>query len=158
MSRLLSSRAVLVTVVLAACQAAVVANAQTPGAPAAAARQVITSAEQLPRRVIKLDKLPSQYLEAPRAEVLALAAVLEKNLRDDLDRQIKSRIIEDLMVDLAPTLSLEGTIGTSISRAVNTYVAWIVAHPRLHQFAGRRSTRSGAIRGMWRGRRLRMPA
>ncbi len=79
MSRLLSSRSVLVTVVLAACQAAVVANAQTPGAPAAAARQVITSAEQLPRRVIKLDKLPSQYLEAPRAEVLALAAVLEKN-------------------------------------------------------------------------------
>ncbi|MCA3217624.1 MAG: hypothetical protein ING59_03510, partial [Burkholderiales bacterium] len=84
MSSLLSSRSVLVTVVLAACQAAVVANAQTPGAPAAAARQVITSAEQLPRRVIKLDKLPSQYLEAPLAEVLALAAVLEKNLRDDL--------------------------------------------------------------------------
>ena len=62
MSRLLSSRAVLVTVVLAACQAAVVANAQTPGAPAAAARQVITSAEQLPRRVIKLDKSPAFLL------------------------------------------------------------------------------------------------
>jgi subtilisin family serine protease len=86
MSRLLSSLSVLVTVVLAACQAAVVANAQTPSAPAAAGRQVITSAEQLPRRVIKLDKLPSQYLEAPRAEVLALAEVLERNLRDDLER------------------------------------------------------------------------
>ena len=55
----------------------------TPAAPAGA-RQVITSAEQLPRRVVKLDKLPSQYLEAPRAEVLALAEALEKNLRDDL--------------------------------------------------------------------------
>ncbi len=53
-------------------------------APAATARQVITSAEQLPRRVVKLDKLPSQYLEAPRAEVQALAAALEQNLREDL--------------------------------------------------------------------------
>lgn len=55
-------------------------------APAGAARQVITSAEQLPRRVVKLDKLPSQYLETPRAEVLALAEALERNLRDDLGR------------------------------------------------------------------------
>lgn len=52
----------------------------------AASRQVITSSEQLPRRVVKLDKLPSQYLEAPRGEVLALADALEKNLRDDLAR------------------------------------------------------------------------
>ena len=62
------------------------ANPPSPGTPSAtaSARQVITSAEQLPRRVVKLDKLPSQYLDAPRAEVLALAEALEKNLRDDL--------------------------------------------------------------------------
>lgn len=61
-------------------------NPPSPGTPSAtaSARQVITSAEQLPRRVVKLDKLPSQYLDAPRAEVLALAEALEKNLRDDL--------------------------------------------------------------------------
>ena len=61
-------------------------NPPSPGTPSAtaSARQVITSAEQLPRRVVKLDKLPSQYLDAPRAEVEALATALEKNLRDDL--------------------------------------------------------------------------
>jgi subtilisin family serine protease len=57
----------------------------TPAAPAGA-RQVITSAEQLPRRTVKLDKLPSQYLDAPRAEVQALADALEKNLREDLQK------------------------------------------------------------------------
>jgi subtilisin family serine protease len=60
------------------------AAAGSSTAPAATARQVITSADQLPRRVVKLDKLPSQYLEAPRAEVRALADALEKNLREDL--------------------------------------------------------------------------
>jgi len=49
-------------------------------------RTVITSAEQLPRRTVKLDKLPSQYLDAPRAELQALADALEKNLRDDLQK------------------------------------------------------------------------
>ena len=55
-------------------------------APGAGTRQVITSAEQLPRRTVKLDKLPSQYLDAPRAEVQALADALEKNLREDLQK------------------------------------------------------------------------
>ena len=63
--------------------AAPAAHSQTAPAPSAQ-RQVITSAEQLPRRLVKLDKLPSQYLDAPRAEVQALADALEKNLRDDL--------------------------------------------------------------------------
>ena len=63
-------------------------NPSGPGASTApaSARQVITSAEQLPRRVVKLDKLPSQYLDAPRAEVQALADALEKNLREDLQQ------------------------------------------------------------------------
>jgi hypothetical protein len=77
---------------VAACAAALAAAttvtmAQT-SAPAATAptRQVITSAEQLPRRTVTLPKLPSQYLDAPRAEVQALADAFEKNLRDDLAR------------------------------------------------------------------------
>lgn len=63
-------------------------NPPSSGTPTAAAgaRQVITSAEQLPRRTVKLDKLPSQYLDAPRAEVQALADALEKNLREDLQK------------------------------------------------------------------------
>jgi hypothetical protein len=77
------------TLVAAAAAAASHALAQAPAggpAPQPSARQVITSAEQLPRRVVKLDKLPSQYLEAPRTEVLALADTLEKNLREDLQK------------------------------------------------------------------------
>jgi hypothetical protein len=71
------------------CAAVTVAHAQGPASQGdsmapAGTRQVITSAEQMPRRVVKLDKLPSQYLAAPRAEVLALAEALERNLRDDL--------------------------------------------------------------------------
>jgi len=71
------------------CAAVTVAHAQGPASQGdsmapTGTRQVITSAEQLPRRVVKLDKLPSQYLAAPRAEVLALAEALERNLRDDL--------------------------------------------------------------------------
>ena len=49
-------------------------------------RQVITSAEQLPRRVVQLPKLPSYYLDAPKAEVQALADALERDLRGDLAR------------------------------------------------------------------------
>ena len=86
------SRSSMTTLSFAVSLLAAAAIAQAQGNPpssstssaTASARQVITSAEQLPRRVVKLDKLPSQYLEAPRAEVLALAEALEKNLRDDL--------------------------------------------------------------------------
>ena len=75
--------AIFVAAALLAAQAPAKAEA---AATAATDRQVITSAEQLPRRVIKLEKLPSEYLEAPRAEVQALADAFEKNLRDDLVR------------------------------------------------------------------------
>lgn len=48
--------------------------------------QVITSADQLPRRNIQLDKLPSQYLDGSRAELKGLAQLLEANLNDDLSK------------------------------------------------------------------------
>jgi subtilisin family serine protease len=58
----------------------------TQASPVKAERIIITAAEQLPRRTIKLDKVPSYYLDAPRAEVLALAAPVEANLKADLER------------------------------------------------------------------------
>jgi len=75
--------ALAVALSVAALGAALPAAAQpTPSA----AREVVQSADQLPRRTVKLAKLPSQYLEAPPAEVLALAMALEANLRADLAR------------------------------------------------------------------------
>ncbi len=83
-------------------------NPSSPGTSTAtaSARQVITSAEQLPRRVVKLDKLPSQYLDAPRAEVLALAEALEKNLRDDLAR-----------FDIQDAATMRGYVGSLLTLA-----------------------------------------
>lgn len=76
------------------------------GAAPASQRQVVTSSEQLPRRVVKLDKLPSQYLEAPRAEVQALADALEKNLRDDLAK-----------FDIQDAATMRGYIGALLNLA-----------------------------------------
>lgn len=67
--------------------------------------------------------------------------------RDDLDDQIRARIVENLMVDMGPTLALEGSIAASIRRAVQTYVTWIVEHPKLHQFIGRRASGGSAAKG-----------
>lgn len=71
-------RPVLLSALIAA---ALPALAQTPAAPA---KTVITSLEQLPRRTLTLRLLPSQYLTAPRADLLSLAEELEKNARADL--------------------------------------------------------------------------
>ena len=88
-----------------AAQPSPLINTAAGGAPAGQ-RQVITSSEQLPRRVVKLDKLPSQYLEAPRAEVLALADALEKNLRDDLAK-----------FDIQDAATMRGYIGSLLTLA-----------------------------------------
>jgi subtilisin family serine protease len=58
----------------------------TPAAPPAApaAKQPITSADQLPRRTVTLAKLPSELLEGPLADVLALATALERQTLSDL--------------------------------------------------------------------------
>jgi hypothetical protein len=63
-----------------------VSLAQTVAPAAGAVRTVITSSEQLPRRTVQLDRLPSEYLAGPREPLLALAAQLEANLRADLER------------------------------------------------------------------------
>lgn len=56
--------------------------------------------------------------------------------RGDLDEQLRARIIERLMQYVAPALQPEGTVGGTISHAVETYLRWIVEFPRLHQFLG----------------------
>ena len=57
--------------------------AQT-GAASKAERQVVTRADQLPRRVYTLPKLPSELLAAPLDELKALGAQLEGQLAADL--------------------------------------------------------------------------
>lgn len=54
--------------------------------------------------------------------------------RADLDRQIRSRILAGLMAELMPTLQPDGTVSTAVRAVVETYVGWIVRHPRLHYF------------------------
>jgi len=64
-----------------------VATASATTAPAAAAsRQPITRADQLPRRNITLDKLPSEYLALPLGDLLAMGAQLEEAVKSDLAR------------------------------------------------------------------------
>lgn len=72
--------------------------------------------------------------------------------RSDLDEQIRSRIIDRLMSELAPALTPQGTVEQAIARAVNTYLGWIVDAPRLHQFlrtgsATRRNVGSRVVTG-----------
>ncbi len=55
----------------------------TPPAPSAA-KTPITRADQLPRRNYTLSKLPSELLDAPLAELLPLADLLERDTRADL--------------------------------------------------------------------------
>jgi len=69
--------------------------------------------------------------DVPRSAVYRIFAD-----RGDLDEQIRARIIDRLMADLAPALTPQGTVEQAITRAVDTYLHWIVQSPRLHQFLG----------------------
>lgn len=55
--------------------------------------------------------------------------------RADLDRAIRSRIIEALNGELAPNVTLDGTVNEIIRRIIASYVHWTVEHPALHAFA-----------------------
>lgn len=70
--------------------------------------------------------------------------------RGDLDEAIRARIIDKLMANLTPALTPSGDIAHAIDQAVDTYLAWIVGSPRLHQFLGtgsasRRTTGSRVV-------------
>lgn len=55
--------------------------------------------------------------------------------RADLDAAIRTHIIASLQAELAPVVSLEGTVNEIILRIISTYVDWTVAHQALHAFA-----------------------
>lgn len=80
--------------------------ASAPSTQTAPGKQVITSAEQLPRRTVKLDKLPSAYLSAPKPEILALAARLEASAKSDLEK-----------FDIQDAATLRAYYGTLVSLA-----------------------------------------
>lgn len=72
--------------------------------------------------------------------------------RDDLDEQIRTRIIDELMSDLTPALDARGTVIDAIHSAIATYVRWVDEHPHLQQFLGtgsatRRRTGSRVVTG-----------
>lgn len=56
--------------------------------------------------------------------------------REDLDEQIRQRIVENMVADLAPALVVRGTIRAAVRRAVTTYVEWVQEHAELHRFLG----------------------
>lgn len=56
--------------------------------------------------------------------------------REDLDEQIRTRIVEDLMSHLAPALDPEGTIREALDNGMAIYVGWVSRHPKLHEFLG----------------------
>jgi subtilisin family serine protease len=74
--------------VLGACGAMpapqVTAQAAAPVAMKATSKTAITRVDQLPRRVYELPRLPSELLEGPLADLLPLAAALEKDINADL--------------------------------------------------------------------------
>ena len=53
--------------------------------PALAQKKVITSADQMPRREYAIPKLPSELRTAPRAELDAVVAAVDKDLATDLE-------------------------------------------------------------------------
>jgi AcrR family transcriptional regulator len=56
--------------------------------------------------------------------------------REDLDEQIRQRIIDELLMAVGPSLTPRGTVRDTVAAAVTTYVGWVKANPRLHQFLG----------------------
>lgn len=76
--------AALLSALLAGIALAAFPPARAQNSPGAAARQVVTRADQLPRRTVRLERLPSELLQAPLPELLVLADRVEADLRADL--------------------------------------------------------------------------
>lgn len=60
--------------------------------------------------------------------------------REDLDEQIRIRIIQETTATLAPLLVPQGTLREMVRIAAKTYVDWVTAHTNLHRFIGTGST------------------
>ena len=55
--------------------------------------------------------------------------------RADLDRAVRSAIIQQLADELLPAVTLEGTVPDIVERVITRYVSWAIAHPALHRLA-----------------------
>jgi AcrR family transcriptional regulator len=60
--------------------------------------------------------------------------------REDLDEQIRRRILDDMTAALTPLLVPRATPREMVRVAVTTYVDWVTAHANLHRFIGSGST------------------
>lgn len=72
--------------------------------------------------------------------------------RDDLDEQIRRRIIADVTDVLMPAMAPQGTARELVRKTVKTYVGWVRGHTDLHRFlaigsASRPSHGSSAVAG-----------
>lgn len=54
--------------------------------------------------------------------------------RDELDAQIRHRLLAALLQQLVPQLTLSRPPLDTLRAVVGAYVDWVVAHPRLHRF------------------------
>lgn len=59
--------------------------------------------------------------------------------RKDLDEQIRSRILQTLVPELADAMQPDGTLEQTVDRSLGAYLDWIERHPNLHHFLGRDS-------------------
>lgn len=65
--------------------------------------------------------------------------------REDLDEQIRGRLVDQINATLWAGLEATDSIQRLVQSAVETYVGWVIAHPNLHRFLGARSV-SGPAR------------
>ncbi|GAA1880499.1 TetR family transcriptional regulator [Actinomadura bangladeshensis] len=81
--------------------------------------------------------------------------------RDDLDRRIRSYLVDDFAGTMAAKLDIShGSVEEILGRSIDTAAGWMSEHPRLHDFMGQGPTRdddSGAdavaiLRGRIAGR------
>lgn len=63
--------------------------------------------------------------------------------RADLDLAIRTHVMDGFTEQLAPAVTIDGTINEIIRRIVSTYVDWTVSHPALHAVAAQEG--SGAF-------------
>lgn len=63
--------------------------------------------------------------------------------RADLDLAIRTHVMAAFTAQLAPAVTIDGTINEIIRRIVSTYVDWTVSHPALHAVAAQEG--SGAF-------------
>lgn len=80
---------------------------------------------------------PSVQDIAQRAGLVRTVIYRHFNGRDDLNRTVQRRLVQDMYDAITAGLSLEGTIPEIIERTVAAYVNWVAENPRLYLAATR---------------------